>query len=347
MSPQERSALLQQIDRAARRVRETTQVVRQAETALAAGDLDEARRLVAAVEEANPAAPGLPTLRARLRETTVIAEHRRRVEELEALLTRYLKGKQHRLAKLALESLLDLYPNHPRRDDYEAWVGLLDQEVVQDARVAEALAAGREAIAAGDFKRARRQVAALRRLDPDGAVVAAFEQELQRGASEAEREDELARRRQTFHKLVAAGDLGGAERQLEDLAGRLPRVAIDALRAELDTARGRADEERFATRHAELLATGDWLAARETAREMAAALPDSERPAAMLAEVDRQEGEGRRKSSVVQGEQQIEKLIAEGRAEQARLALKILLQLDPDNRRRRQFERRIDALERG
>src|SRR5690606_13499103 len=127
--------------------------------------------------------------------------------------------------------------------------------------------------------------------------------------------------------------LGGAERQLEDLAGRLPRVAIDALRAELDTARGRADEERFAARHAELLAAGDWLAARETAREIAAALPDSERPAAMLAEVDRLEGEGWRKSSVVQGGQQIEKLIAEGRAEQARLALKILLPLDPDNRR--------------
>lgn len=347
MSPEERSALLQQIDRAARRVRETTQVLRDADAAIAAGAIDEARRLVAAVDEVNPGAPGLPALREKLRQSSVLLDHRRRVEEHEALLTRYLKGKQQRLAKLALDSLLDLYPNHPRRADYESWVALLDQEVVQDARVAEALAAGREALMGGDFKRARRQVAALKRLDTDGAAVETFERELARAESDAEREDELERRRETFHKLVAAGDVAAAERQLEDLAGRLPRVAIDALRAELETGRGRAAEGRFEAPFAARLDAGDWVGAREVVREIAAALPDSARPAEMLAEVDRREDEQRRKSSAAQGEQQIEKLIAAGQAEQARLALKVLLQLDPGNRRRRQLERRIDALGRG
>jgi tRNA A-37 threonylcarbamoyl transferase component Bud32 len=347
MSPEERSALLQQIDRAARRVRETTQVLRDADAAIAAGAIDEARRLVAAVDEVNPGAPGLPALREKLRQSSVLLDHRRRVEEHEALLTRYLKGKQQRLARLALDSLLDLYPNHPRRADYESWVALLDQEVVQDARVAEALAAGREALMSGDFKRARRQVAALKRLDTDGAAVETFERELARAESDAEREDELERRRETFHKMVAAGDVAAAERQLEDLAGRLPRVAVDALRAELETGRGRAAEGRFEAPFAARLDAGDWVGAREVVREMAAALPDSARPAEMLAEVDRREDEQRRKSSSAQGEQQIEKLIAAGQAEQARLALKVLLQLDPGNRRRRQLERRIDALDRG
>jgi serine/threonine protein kinase len=347
MSPQERSALLQQIDRAARRVRETTQVLRDADAAIAAGAIDEARRLVAAVDEVNPGAPGLPALREKLRQSAVLLDHRRRVEEHEALLTRYLKGKQQRLAKLALDSLLDLYPNHPRRADYESWVALLDQEVVQDARVAEALAAGREALMSGDFKRARRQVAALKRLDTDGAAVETFERELARAESDAEREDELERRRETFHKLVAGGDVAAAERQLEDLAGRLPRVAVDALRAELETGRGRAAEGRFEAPFAARLDAGDWVGARAVVREIAAALPDSARPAEMLAEVDRREDEQRRKSSSAQGEQQIEKLIAAGQAEQARLALKVLLQLDPGNRRRRQFERQIDALGRG
>lgn len=347
MSPQERSALLQQIDRAARRVRETTLVLRQADAAIAAGAIEEARRLVTAVDEVNPGAPGLPALREKLRQSEVLLEHRRRVEEHEALLTRYLKSKQQRLAKLALDSLLDLYPNHPRRDDYESWVALLDQEVVQDARVAEALAGGREALMAGDFKSARRQAAALKRLDADGTAAEAFERELARAAADSEREDELERHRASFHRMVAAGDIAAAERQLEDLAGRLPRVAVDALRAELEAGRGRAAEGRFEDRLAQRLDTGDWVGAREVVREAAAALPDSARPAEMLTEVERREEEQRRRSSAAQGEQQIETLIAAGQAEQARLALKILLQLDPSNRRRRQFERQIDALSRG
>jgi tRNA A-37 threonylcarbamoyl transferase component Bud32 len=347
MSPQERSALLQQIDRAARRVRETTQVVRRAEAAIGAGELDEARRLLAAVEEVNPGAPGLPALREKLRESSVIVDHRRRVEELEALLTRYLKAKQQRLAKLALESLLDLYPHHPRRDDYEAWVGLLDQEVVQDARVAEALAAGREAIAGGDFKRARRQVAALRRLDAEGEAAEAFERELGRAEGDAEREGEVERRRERFHRLAAAGDVAAAERLLEDLSGRLPRVVGDSLRAELDAARARAAQGGYRDRVEERLAAGDFVGAREAAREMATEHPADEAPAELLAEIERREEGERRRRAVEQGERQIETLIAEGKADAARLALKVLLQLDPDNRRRRQLERRIDGLGRG
>lgn len=344
MSQAERSSLLQQIDRAARRVRETTQVLRRAEAALAEGQLGEASRLAQEVAEVNPAAPGLAELRQKLADGQSLADHRRRVEELEALLTRYLKAKQQRLARLALESLLDLYPNHPRRDDYQAWVGLLDQEVAQDSRVAEALAAGREALAAGDFKRARRQAAAVRRLDPDGAVADAFEREIGRVENEEERDVELARRRETFHKLVAAGDVAAAERQLEDLAGRLPRVALAALEAELDAGRHQAAEGRSRRVFDQRLAAGDWLGAREAARELAQALPASPRPAEMLAEVDRREDEERKKSALLQGEAQIEKLIAQGKADEARLALRVLLQLDPENRRRRQFERQIEAL---
>ncbi|HUO87221.1 MAG TPA: protein kinase [Thermoanaerobaculia bacterium] len=347
LSPQERSALLQQIDRAAQRVRETTQVLRQAEAAIAGGEMEEAERLVAAVEEVNPGAPGLPALRQKLRDGTVLLEHRRRVEELEAMLARYLKAKQKRLAALALDSLLDLYPNHPRRDDYQSWVGLLDQDVAHDARVAEALAAGREAIVSGDFKRARRQVAALKRLDADGGVAEAFDRELVKAEGEDEREQELGRRRETFHRLVASGDVAGAERQLEDLAGRLPRVAVSALEGELEEARLRGAESRYEKRFAVRLAAADWLGARDVARELATDLPASQRPAEMLAEIDRHEGGARKTSSLRQGEKQIEKLIAEGAAEQARLALKLLLQLDPDHHRRRQFERQIDALGRG
>lgn len=347
LSPQERSALLQQIDRAAQRVRETTQVLRRAEAAIAEGQVEEAGRLVASVEEVNPGAPGLPALRKKLRENSVLLEHRRRVEEIEALLTRYLKAKQQRLAALALDSLLDLYPNHPRRDDYQSWVGLLDQEVARDSRVAEAVAVGRESIAAGDFKRARRQAAALKRLDTDGDAAEAFDQELARAESENESEQEVGRHRATFHRLVAAGDFAAAERQLEDLGDRLPRVALRALEGELEEGRQRHVEAGYQERLADRLAANDWNGARAIAREMAEDLPASSRPAEMIAEIDLREEGNRRISAIRQGEQQIEKLIADGAADQARLALKLLLRLDPDHRRRRQFERQIDAMGRG
>jgi cytochrome c-type biogenesis protein CcmH/NrfG len=47
---------------------------------------------------------------------------------------------------------------------------------------------------------------------------------------------------------------------------------------------------------------------------------------------------------VAQGERQVEALIEQGRADQAALALKILLQLDPKNRNRRAYQRRLRGL---
>ncbi len=344
LSPTERAALLQQIDRAARRVRETTQVIRDAGQALDTGDLDRARDLVATVEQSNPAAPGLSGLRDRLRDAERLAGHRQRVEELEALLNKYLKARQRQLAVMALDSLLDLFPNHPRRDDYESWVGLLDQEVEKDHRVAEALAVGREALTAGDFRRGRRQLAALRKLDEEAA--AAFDGELRRAERQLERDEELDKRHQRFEEAVAGGQVEAAERQLAWLRERMSRVAFDTLAARLPEARLRAVEIPFEERFEKHLGAAEWGAAREVASELGAAAPQSARPAAMRAEVDRREGEQRRRTAVAQGERQIERLIATGDVAQSRLALKILLQMDPENRRRRSFERQIQALER-
>jgi hypothetical protein len=344
LSPEERSALLQQIDRAARRVRETTVVLKRADEALAAGEVEEARRLVTAVEESNPGAPGLPGVRERLRDAEVLTVHRRRVGELEAMLARYLKARQRPLAVMALESLLDLYPNHPRRADYESWVALLDQEVLQDSQVAQAVAAGREAIAAGDFKRARRQLATVRRLGADAATLGTFESEIESGEGDAERDAEVDRRRARYAELLASGDLSAAERQLEWLARRLPRVAADALRARLEEARVKAFESPFERRFRDRLEASDWVGAREVARELGEAAPEAERPQGMRDEVDSREEAHRRLASIRQGEHQVEQLIVAGRGDAARLALKLLLQLDPDNHRRRQFERQIRTL---
>jgi hypothetical protein len=72
--------------------------------------------------------------------------------------------------------------------------------------------------------------------------------------------------------------------------------------------------------------------------------PESGRPAAMYAESARLEDSARRVATIRDGERQIEQLIAKGDADQARLALRVLLQLDPENARRHKLEKQIAAL---
>src|SRR5688572_25103843 len=64
----ERDDLLAQIDRAARRVQETSVDLSRIEAALASGRLDEARQLINQVESANPRALGLQRLKERVAE---------------------------------------------------------------------------------------------------------------------------------------------------------------------------------------------------------------------------------------------------------------------------------------
>jgi hypothetical protein len=109
-------------------------------------------------------------------------------------------------------------------------------------------------------------------------------------------------------------------------------VAAGARAAEL--------EQRFRER----LDAGDLAAARDAARDLARELPASPRPTELLAEVARREQEQRRRESIAQGEHQVEEFLRLGRRDQAALALKILLRIDPANRNRKQFERQLKAL---
>ena len=347
LSREERAELLAQIDRAARRVRESTRVVKTAEDALDQGRIDEARRIVAEIERASPGTEGLRRLRDRLAEIDELQSRRGRIAELERMVTGYIQNKQAKLARLALDSLLDLYPIHPRRDDFLSWVELLQGESEEDARVAAALAAGRDALADRDFRAARRQLDVLRRADAESAAES-FAADLAEAERTAEREAQSDRRRERFDKALEAGDWRAAERELDALEGSITRVGASALATRLADAKRRAEADAaaapFERRFAARIAAGDWTGAREAARALAAARPESARPEAMLTEVDAREESARHDAAVADGERQIERLVAEGRTDQARLALSILLRLDPGNRRRRAFERQIAAL---
>jgi hypothetical protein len=66
----------------------------------------------------------------------------------------------------------------------------------------------------------------------------------------------------------------------------------------------------------------------------------------MFAEVERLEAVYRRELALEQGVRQVETFIEQGDAPKAELALKILVQMDPENRHRKRLERQVKGLPR-
>ncbi|HEX3556344.1 MAG TPA: protein kinase [Thermoanaerobaculia bacterium] len=366
LSRAERIDLLAQIERASKRVQENTVDLSRAEAAVTAGRLDEAQRLIAGIAAANPRALGLDRLKERLvqarqreeqsrQQREEQARHReeqtRRAAETEQVLGNYLQRKQLPLARLALETLLEIQPDHPRRADFESWLQVLAEEAERGQRAEAALANGRAALANGDLNAARRELETVARNDPTGQRAEAFSHELEEAERSAQRSAEIERRRRRFEELLAGQRLVEAREELDAL-GKLDvsRVTLDFYREQLAEARSgiQAEEQAavFESRYRQALADHDWFAAREVVQELGKAQPASSRPAAMYSEVERLETVDRRQQSLEQGVHQVETFIQQGDAAKAELALKILLQMDPENRHRKRLEKQVGTLQR-
>ena len=423
LSRAERIDLLAQIERAAKRVSESSLDLARAEGAIAAGKLDEARRLVAQIEAANPRSAGLDRIKERLAATgpaaagggpapsatrpaapalppvkaaappaaatagpvaapapsmppartaaappapapaapfpprpapaappvdATTADQRQRTAEAEKALRRYLERKQLPLARLALETLLELTPQHPNRTDYESWVTLLADEVEQDRRAEIALAAAREAIVRRDFAKARQELDLVRRNDLSGERAEALERELEEVEQGLRQGADFERHRQRLDELLAARKLAEAEREIEQLAGLgLSNFTLDSYRERLREARLATDQERQAApiekRYREVLQARDWFAAREAAMEMESIAPASPRAAAMYGEVERLESIHKHQQAAEQGVRQVDAFLEKGDLRNAELALRILLSIDPENRHRKRLERQLRA----
>ena len=350
LSREERLDLLAQIDRAAKRHQEGSQVISRAEAALASGRLDEARELARELEATSPRAQGLEALKRRLAEIAAAEDRRRRATETEAVLAGYLKKRQLPLARLALETLLELDPEHPRRSEHESAIAALGREGEQEKRADRVLAAGRRAVAERDFKAARRELEAVAKADPKKAEtlraeLAAAEQEDRRGAS-------LDEHRRRLEEHLTAGRVAEAERELAQLSPlEVTRVTLDSYRLRLDELRSstaeRAEVAEFERRYRVVLDHQDWFGAREVAIEFDRELPAHPRPAEMFAEIARLESQHQKQRAIEQGVRQVETFIGRGESPQAELALKILLQLDPDNRNKRRLEKQIKGIRKG
>jgi hypothetical protein len=349
LSREERVELLAQIERAGKRAREGSQVLSRAEVALAAGRPAEARELAQQLEAANPRAAGLEALKRKLAEVAAVDDRERRTAETETVLAGYLQKRQLPLARLALETLLELAPEHPKRINYEGAIAALARESEGDRRVDRSLAAGRKALAERDVRAARRELEAIAKADPKRAE--AFRAELAAAEREERRGTDLDEHRKRFEEHLAARRLAEAERELAKLAGlEVTRVTLDSLRARLEEVRSSTEAiakvAEFERRYRVVRDHEDWFGAREVAIDFERILPHSPRPAEMFAEVARLESLQQRRKAVEQGVAQIESFLAQGDRAKAELALKVLVQMDPENRHRRRLERQVKGIQR-
>lgn len=351
LSKAERVDLLAQIERASKRVQESSGEIARAEAALAAGRIDEAQALIARIEAATPRALGLDRLKDRMAQIREREAQARRAAETEQVLRQYLQRKQLPLARLAFETLLEIQPNHPKRGELEGWLQVLADESAQAKRAEAALAAGRSALERRDFQAARRELEIIARNDAGGKRAEAFNEELERAEREDRENVESEARRRRFEELIATHRVVEAKDELDALARLdIPRVTLDFYREQLTAARAGIQKEEqdavFARRYRQSIEDHNWSAAREIARELEAAQPSSPRATAMFAEVDRLESIHRRQQALEQGVHQVEAFIAQGEAAKAELALKILVQMDPENRHRKRLEKAVGGLKR-
>ena len=349
LSRAERVDLLAQIERASKRVQESSVELARAEAVLAAGRLDEAHELIERIEIAAPRTLGLSHLRDRLTQARENETRARRAAETEQVLTTYLQRTQLPLARLAFETLLEIQPDHPKRADYEGWLHLLADEAEKGKRAEAALAAGRAALGRKDFQAARRELETIARNDVTGKRAEAFNDELERAEREIRENAEIEQRRRRFEELIAAHRVVDAKEELDALAKLdMPRVTLDFYREQLAEARAGIHKEEqdavFARRYRQAIEDHNWFAARDVAQELGKAQPGSPRATAMYSEIERLESIHRRQQAVEQGVHQVETFIEQGDAAKAELALKILLQMDPENRHRKRLEKQVKGM---
>lgn len=348
LSREEKQRLLTQIERAGQRAHEMTQILTLAEVAIEAGRLDEARRLLLPLETAGPRAPRVLELRRRL-ETAEAAQHQQRMAETEQVFSGYLKRRQLPLARLALETLLEMAPEHPGKAGFTAALQDLARELEQEKMAAKAVESGRAALHSGDLRTARRELEAVARSTIRGEITEHFRAELTAAERERQQTSAVDDHRRRLEELLQARKISEAEVEYEQLARMaVPRVVLDSYRTRLQEVRNQADAKQrvaeFESRYRVMIQAEDWFGAREVAHEFEAALPGHARAAAMFSEIERLESDYRKQQAFHEGVTQVEAFLAKRDAAMAELALKVLLQMDPFNKHRRRLEKQVREL---
>ncbi|MEM7349484.1 MAG: hypothetical protein AAF657_01675 [Acidobacteriota bacterium] len=349
LTKEERKELLAQLERQSSRTESAERILQRGEQALKDGRLDQARRVLTQLESRAPTLAGLDVFRQSLEAAAGDNKRQANLRTTEEMLARYIQQRKKPLAELALATLIDLAPSHPRRSDYEIWVADLDQELAVQRRIEEEAAAGRAALRAGDLARAGKHLATLRKVDPDSGATESLAAEIASAEQGQAESAGIERTKQRLEELLAAGELDEAERQMEALRQMdIPKVTIDFLRQRLEQGRGRlrdaADEATIVERFEQRLTASDWPGAREVAQQFSHRFPTSARGAELFNRANDLEARERRQQSLAEGLATLERFIAARDRNNAQLALKLLSSLDLDPAQLAQLEARVRAL---
>jgi tRNA A-37 threonylcarbamoyl transferase component Bud32 len=352
LSRAERDDLLAQIERAAKKAEESNTLLQQAADPLRQGAVEEARGYVEQAKAQNPRQKGLAEVEAQVAEIEGRLERGKQIKRTEEMLESYLKAGQPQLARFALETLLDVAPEHPRAAELRERVEGLAGELENKKRAQEVLATGRGAVLKGNFAEALRQLDTLTRLDRSGTLAEELRGEIDRASKARQQAEEADSERQRMEELLEAGDLAAAERQLDTLSRLgVAKVALDLYRARLADGKRKAEAEaqaeEFARRARERANLGDFAGAREIALEFERAQPASQRPGALFLELNHIQEEVRKRQGIEQGVRQLEGFLASRKLAEAELAFKILVQMAPQHPRRQELQRALAALRGG
>lgn len=352
MSREERLDLLAAIDRAAKKQESSSQVLQQAQEALAAGQVEDAKRMARELASLSPRPRGLDELVVRLHDAEQVVARNQHLAEAEQLLERYLREHKQSLAQLALDTLLELDPQHPKRHEIQQRIAQMGAETARLQRAQAALQAGREALQRGDRNDGMKQLEILQQIDKGGECLAGLQEAFHEAAGREQRRATVDERREAFEAMLKTGRLSEAEHEFQSLQElEITKVTLDFYKDQLEDARSRARDQAAAApyerRYRDMVRAGNWIGAREVAQELERALTRSPRPAQMFSEVARLQEEQRRREGIEQGVQQVEAYVAAADPTRAELALKILLQMDPENPNRKRLEKSVAALWKG
>ena len=349
LSKEERKALLARLERQSSRTVPPERVLQRGEQALKAGQLDQARRILKQLEASAPGLSGLDHFRLQTEAAEREIKRQSNLRTTEEMLTRYIQQRKKPLAELALETLVELAPNHPRRADYETWVADLDQELVLERKIQQQLDDGHAALRRDDLATAEKHLGALHKLAPDSRATEQLAADVAAAAQGQALSAGIERAKQKLEELLAAGRLDEAELQMAQLSRMdVPKVTIDFLRKRLEDGRrqlrDRAEAEKLVSDFDRHLAAHDWPNAREVAQHFGQRFPASTRAAELFERVNDQEAVERRQQSIDEGLAAVERFIGFGDRHNAELALKLLASLDLEPEQLAQLQARVERL---
>jgi serine/threonine-protein kinase len=274
-------------------------------------------------------------------------DQKRRLQAMQTreLVEQYIATGQDKLARLALQTLLEVDPSYPDTDDLARRIearSMASEEKLEGQRV---FAAGVAAIDAGDEEGARR---ALEQLASQPTLERRLRSRWELQAQQHQLDEQVRVRRARLDDLVAQGRMDAASSELDLLAMLdVPKLVVDLYRARiresLDTRR-RVEERRSLDKRYEVaLREGRWQEARNLVHLMEALRPDEQRIVEKLERVDQEEHTALRRDGVKEAIRTIEELLARGDHQQAEIALMVLARMAPDNPKTDELKQRVAA----